>query len=86
MNNVKIGLIADMRSIGRIGPGGLEEAMPGEDRQDRMGGMSAVEQREFYDNLSGEWLNPDMVKEARQAEMEEMHRHKEYEKVPVEEC
>merc|ERR1712015_131224 len=40
----------------------------------------------FYDNISGEWLNPDMVKEARKEEMAEVKKHRVYEKVDVTEC
>ena len=40
----------------------------------------------YYDNLTGEQLNTTLVKEARQEEMQEVHKHKVYTKVPIEEC
>ena len=41
---------------------------------------------EFYDELSGSWLDPDRVKQARIEEMEEFRKHKVYKKVTVKEC
>ena len=41
---------------------------------------------EFYDELSGSWLDPDRVKQARIEEMEEFRKHKVYEKVTIQEC
>ena len=41
---------------------------------------------DFYDNISGERLNSDMVKEARKEEMAEARKHKVYEKVDITEC
>ena len=76
----------DMRMTGRIGPTGCGGVLAEEDRMDRMGGIGAVEQEVFYDNLSGEWLDPDMVREARKAEMEEVGKHAVYDKIPLEEC
>ena len=40
----------------------------------------------YYDNISGEWLNPDMVREARKEEMAEVRKHRVYEKVDTAEC
>ena len=41
---------------------------------------------EFYDELSGGWLDPERVKQARIEEMEEFRKHKVYEKVTIQEC
>ena len=40
----------------------------------------------FYDNLSGARLDPEGVKNAREEEMAEVHKHGVYVKVPVDEC
>ena len=41
---------------------------------------------EFYDNISGEWVDPEMVKQARKEEMMEVEKNRVYEKVDVAEC
>ena len=41
---------------------------------------------EFCDNISGEWIDPGMVRKARREEMLEFAKHGVYVKVPVEEC
>ena len=83
---VKVGLLDDLRNNGRIQSNRTIEVTAGEDKADYMGGLNATEQQEFYDNLSGEWLDPDLVREARKTEMEEVEKHQVYEKVPLEEC
>ena len=83
---VKLGLLQDLRGNGRIGSNNTREITAGRDKADYMGNLNALEQQEFYDNLSGEWLDPGMVREARKTEMEEVEKHGVYEKVPLEEC
>ena len=39
-------------------------------------------EKEYWDNISGEWLDPTMVKAARKEEMIEFEKHKVYTKVP----
>ncbi len=41
---------------------------------------------EFYDTISGEVLDVELVKKAREAEMETFKKHGVYEKAPLEEC
>ena len=43
-------------------------------------------ERQYYDNLSGEKLDPDLVKKARAEEMNEFAKYGVYEKVPLSEC
>ena len=83
---MKVGLLDRLRNNGRIQSNRTIEVTAGEDKADYMGGLNATEQQEFYDNLSGEWLDPDLVREARKTEMEEVEKHQVYEKVPLEEC
>ena len=40
----------------------------------------------YYDNISGEWLQPELVKQARAEEMAEVRKHRVYEKVDTSEC
>ena len=44
------------------------------------------ESEEFWDNISGERLDPMSVKEARKEDMEEFRKHNVYTKVPIQEC
>ena len=41
---------------------------------------------EFYDAISGEVLDEELIKKAREAEMQTFRKHGVYEKVPLEEC
>ena len=41
---------------------------------------------EFYDDISGEPLKPELVEQARLEEMIEVRKHKLYTKVPIKEC
>ena len=40
----------------------------------------------YYDSISGEWLDTELVQAARKEEMAEVKKHKVYEKVDVKEC
>ena len=42
--------------------------------------------RQYWDNISGERLKPDLVTLARAEEMEEVRKHEVYVKVPLSEC
>ena len=42
--------------------------------------------RQYFDDISGEELNGDLIREARKEEIEEYKKHEVYIKVPVEEC
>ena len=64
-----------MMEMQRIGSGRVNEMMAREDKLDRIEGLSTVEQEAFQDNKSGGSLDPDMVKESRTVDMEEVHRH-----------
>ena len=48
-------------------------------------GIDSLE-KEYWDNISGEWLDPSMVRSARKEEMEEFRKHGVYVKVPVKTC
>ena len=74
---IRTGLIEEMRETGRLIGGRIT---PAEDR------TVANLEKEYWDNISGEWLNPTLVKEARKEEMEEFNKHKVYTKVPLSEC
>ena len=41
---------------------------------------------EYMDEVSGEYLDAEMVHEARKDEMREIEKHNVYTKVPIEEC
>merc|ERR1712026_517968 len=45
-----------------------------------------VRWQDYFDDLSGERLNPELVKCARQEEMQEVKKHQVYTKVPISEC
>ena len=40
----------------------------------------------YYDSISGEWLDPELVRAARMEEMVEIRKHRVYEKVDIKEC
>ncbi len=44
------------------------------------------EDEEFWDNTSGQPLDPSLVRKARIEEMEEVRKHTVYHKVPLEKC
>ena len=46
----------------------------------------AQEIHEFRDNMTGKPLETHMVRTARQEEMDEVNKHRVYDKVPIEEC
>lgn len=48
--------------------------------------LSTVYKEEFYDDMSGEKLDPKGVREAREEEMKEVYKHDLYKKVKIEEC
>ena len=86
---VRRGLIHDVEAGEKIRKGQPECMMAGQDREDMEElerYLGSVGQEEYYDNISGDWLDPHMVKEAREVEMDDVHKHKVYEKVPLEEC
>ena len=86
MRGIKVGLLKDLREAGRLGAQTTSEFTAGTDKEDYKGMVNVIEQQEFYDNLSGEWLDPGMVREARRVEMEEVEKHNVYEKLPIDEC
>ena len=58
------------------------------DSQGRQAGVGDVgdEWIEYWDDMSGEPLDSEMVRKARQEEMEEFRKHQVYVKVPIQEC
>ena len=48
--------------------------------------IEQVEWEQYFDDLSGEHLNGDMVRVARGEEMREVKKHRVYDKVSIEEC
>ena len=66
------GLIAQMKEDGRLCDGGI--------------GSGICEENVRWDDISGEELNGEMVRDARTEEMMEVEKHKVYTKVPVSEC
>ena len=74
------GLIEKMRETGRLSGGIRGKTTPAEERP-----VANVE-NEYWDNISGEWLDPTMVKAARKEEMIEFEKHRVYTKVPLSEC
>ena len=74
---ILMGLMEQMREDKRINHGEIGSVMAEEE--------SSIDWRQYYDNLTGEKLNTEMVKEARQEEMEEVYKHQVYTKVPIEE-
>jgi hypothetical protein len=71
--DVKKGLEVQLRRDGRIVPGGRELVM-------------AVDEPEFWDDLSGEALDTREVRKARKEELEEFRKQGVYTKVPIKEC
>ena len=69
---VLTGLVASIISEGRLSPGGGAISGPQE--------ISLMPADQFFDNISGEWLRPDLVKVAREEEMAEVRKHRVYEK------
>ncbi len=47
---------------------------------------SEVQQQNVWDDMSGKQLDSELVKLAREEEMEEVRKHKVYSKVPVQQC
>ena len=76
------GLLRTMRRDGRIDDTFASECVMSV--EDNSANQGYVE--ELWDNLSGEWLEGDMVREARKEEMEEFKKHEVYIKVPMQEC
>jgi hypothetical protein len=78
------GLIRQMRKDKRLGSGGIGVVMKTDEEQ----GFEDKEEEydEFWDDLSGEALDPEMVREARKEEMLEFVKHGVYIKVPIQEC
>lgn len=75
------GLVKDMQRSGRIGrDGGGRCAMPVE-----AGPGAKYHDDQFWDNLSGQWLDPGMVRQARKEEMEHFKKHGVYSTVPIQE-
>ena len=66
-------MAASMVQQGRMAPGGAGTTIAQEVMAVNQEWFGAKEV--FYDNISGEWLNPDMVKEARKEEMAEVRKH-----------
>ena len=46
----------------------------------------AEEEMQAWDDTTGEELDPELVRQARIEEMEEVRKHEVYEKVPIQEC
>ena len=72
------GLMEQMREDNRISQGNIGSVMAEEE--------SSIDWKQYYDNLTGEKLNTDMVKAARQEEMQEVYTHKVHTKVQIEGC
>jgi hypothetical protein len=72
------GVIEQMRIDGRIGNGGDVGAVMAEEQ--------TMNWEEFWDDISGEPLDPLGVHNARKEEMAEIAKHKVYTKVPLTEC
>ena len=48
--------------------------------------VNHISEEEFWDHVSGEWLDPTMVRGARKEEMDEFRMRNVYTKVPIQEC
>ena len=72
------GLKNQMRMDGRVIAGGIGNVMPAEE--------DSVEWGQYYDDISGEALNPQLVKKAREEEMREFKKHGVYTKVDIQEA
>lgn len=77
-------LMQQMRCDGRINAGEVGAVVPMEEVDIWWGNAGGNE--EFGDDLSGEPLKPDLVRQARTEEMVEVRKHTLYTKVPVEEA
>ena len=67
------GLVGQMKRDGRIQAGGI-------------GAVMAEEESTAWDDTTGEELDAEKVREARGDEIEEVHKHQVYRKVPIKEC
>ena len=70
-----LGLCRQLVHDGRVRAGGVGSV-----------GKSVSDKMKFWDDLSGEELEPELVEAARCEEMEEYRKHGVYKKVPLEEC
>jgi hypothetical protein len=69
------GLLKQMKKDGRISEGGIGMVMAEEE-----------EEAQAWDDVTGEELDGNMVKEARQEEIREVKKHTVYTKVPIKDC
>ena len=68
------GLMRQMVVDRRLIRGGIGSVVPGEEEE---------VWEKYYDDLSGEELDPVLIKEARKEEMREFEKHGVYKKVPI---
>ena len=73
------GLINQMKADGRLNEGEIGATTPME-----INAAEIIEQ--YWDDMSGELLDTQLVKMARNEEMIEVRKHKLYDKVPIQEC
>ena len=84
---VLVGFVASLVNEGSLLPGGVGvSGVSGPQEQPPREELCAVSHVDHFDNISGEWLRPDLVKTARSEEMEEVRKHQVYEKVDLEQC
>jgi hypothetical protein len=76
------GLIRQMKRDGRLGNGGLVGAV--EEGENEIG--KCAEYWEYWDDISGKPLKSHLVKRARNEEMQQIWKHKLYDKKPISEC
>ena len=80
---ILLGLMEQMRRDGRI----LQNGCLGSMMAYEEGTEEYHEQMEqFWDDITGKELDPEMVREARAEEMKEFDKHKVYDKVPISQC
>ena len=72
------GLVRQMKSDGRVNDGQVGMIVPDEELE-----IMNVVYEQFYDDISGELLDPSAVHVARQEEMREIKKHRVYRKVPM---
>ena len=80
-------LMQQMRNDGRIRDGEIGAVVPTDEEGLRwIFNLGWNGDEEFYDDISGEKLDPELVRRAREEEMEEVRKHGLYEKRTIEEC
>ena len=79
-------LVRQMKRDGRLVQGEIGAVVPTDEAGLKWNWEEWGSQEEFFEDLSGERLDPVLVRKARAEEMAEVRKHGLYQKRPLEEC